>query len=170
MGFSLPRVPLSSSDLYWCFETHFLCSSLKKFILEVLNHRAVSSLHAPLILHFLLTNAVYQYVNISTSVFVSESNLHFSPSPWVVCVCVTQSCPTLCDPMDWSLLGFSVHGILQTRIPEWAAIPFSSRSWSRDLTQVSCIGDRFFTIWTTREALPYTGTRPIHICKKRWGF
>ena len=60
------------------------------------------------------------------SVFVSESNLHFSPSPWVVCVSVTQSCPTLCDPINCSLLGFSVHGILQTRIPEWAAIPFSS--------------------------------------------
>ena len=35
---------------------------------------------------------------------------------------VTQSCPTLCDPMDCNLPGFSVHGILQARVLEWAAI------------------------------------------------
>ena len=38
---------------------------------------------------------------------------------------VTQSCPTLCDPMDCSLPGSSVHGILQARILEWVVIPFS---------------------------------------------
>ena len=38
---------------------------------------------------------------------------------------VAQSCPTLCDPMDCSLPGFAVHGILQARIPEWVAILFS---------------------------------------------
>ena len=37
-----------------------------------------------------------------------------------------QSCPTLCDPMDCSLPGFSVHGILQARTPEWVAISFSN--------------------------------------------
>ena len=37
-----------------------------------------------------------------------------------------QSCPTLCDPMDWSPPGFSVHGILQARTLEWVAIPFSN--------------------------------------------
>ena len=37
-----------------------------------------------------------------------------------------QSCPTLCDPMDCSLPGSSVHGILQARILEWVAIPFSN--------------------------------------------
>ena len=36
---------------------------------------------------------------------------------------VTQSCPTLCDPMDCSLPGSSVHGIFQARILEWVAIP-----------------------------------------------
>ena len=41
---------------------------------------------------------------------------------------VTQSCPTLCDPMDCSLPGFSVHGIFQARILEWGAISFSKRS------------------------------------------
>ena len=35
---------------------------------------------------------------------------------------VTQSCPTLCDPMDYSLPGSSVHGIFQERVLEWVAI------------------------------------------------
>ena len=37
---------------------------------------------------------------------------------------VTQSCPTLCDPVDCSLPGFSVRGLFQARVPEWAAISF----------------------------------------------
>ena len=48
---------------------------------------------------------------------------------------VTQSCPTLCNTMD-----YTVHGILQARILEWVAFPFSrGSSQPRDLTQVSCI-------------------------------
>ena len=43
----------------------------------------------------------------------------------VVCVLVAQSCPTLCNPTDCSPPGFSIHGILQARILEWIAIPFS---------------------------------------------
>ena len=42
-----------------------------------------------------------------------------------VCVLVSQSCPTLCDPMDCNLPGSSVHGILQVRMLEWVAVPFS---------------------------------------------
>ena len=38
---------------------------------------------------------------------------------------VAQSCPTLCDPMDCSLPGPSVHGIFQARILQWVAISFS---------------------------------------------
>ena len=40
-------------------------------------------------------------------------------------VLVDPSCPTLCDPMDCSLPGSSFHGILQARVLEWVAIPFS---------------------------------------------
>ena len=48
-------------------------------------------------------------------------------------VLVAQSCPTFCDPMDCSLPGSSVHGILPVRILEWVAIPFSrGSSQSRD--------------------------------------
>ena len=46
-----------------------------------------------------------------------------------VCVLVAQSCPSLCNPMDCSLPGFSVHGILQARILEWVAIPFCNGSF-----------------------------------------
>ena len=57
-------------------------------------------------------------------------------------VLVTQSCPTLYDPMDCSLPGFSVRRILQARIREWIAIPFSrGSSPPRDRTQVSCMAD-----------------------------
>ena len=61
-------------------------------------------------------------------------------------VSVTQSCLTLCDPKDCSPLGSSVHGILQTRILEWFAIPFSrGSSCPRDQTWVFCTADRFLT-------------------------
>ena len=60
---------------------------------------------------------------------------------------VTQSCLTLFDPMDYSLPGSSVHGILQARIQEWVAILLSrGSSQPRDQTWVSCIAGRFFTI------------------------
>ena len=61
---------------------------------------------------------------------------------------VAQSCPTLCDLMD-----YTVHGILQARILEWVAFPFSRGSCQpRDRTQVFHIAGRFFTRWATREA------------------
>ena len=65
---------------------------------------------------------------------------------------IAQSCPTLCDPMDCSLPGFSFHGIFQARVLKWVAISFSRGfSWPRDRTQVSCIAGRRFTLWVTRE-------------------
>ena len=56
--------------------------------------------------------------------------------------------------MECSLPGSSVNGILQARILEWVAIPFSKgSSWFRDQTHISCIADRdSFTIWAIREA------------------
>ena len=68
---------------------------------------------------------------------------------------VSQLCPTLCDPMDCSLPGSSIQGILQARILEWVAISFSRRSSRpRDWTRVSRIVGGRFTVWATREALP----------------
>ena len=82
---------------------------------------------------------------------------HFQPI-WVfqkymcvcVCVCVCevpQSCPTLCNPVDCSPPGSSVHGILQARILEWVAISFSrGSSRPRDWTWVSCFAGRRFIL------------------------
>ena len=66
---------------------------------------------------------------------------------------VVQSCPTLCDPVDCNLLGFSIHGILQARILEWIAMSFSrGSSRPRDQTGVSCTAGGFFTSRATKEA------------------
>ena len=73
---------------------------------------------------------------------------------WKVQVLVAQSCLTLCDPMDCSLPGSSCHGILQARVLEWVAIPFSrGSSWPRDQIWVFHIAGRFIIIWATRETL-----------------
>ena len=70
---------------------------------------------------------------------------------------VVQSCPTLCNSMD-----YTVCGILQARTLEWVAFPFSRGSFQpRDWTQVSHIAGRFFTTWATREAQEYWSGYPI---------
>ena len=67
-------------------------------------------------------------------------------------VLIAQLCLTLCHPMDCSPPCSSVHGILQARILEWVAMPSSRASFQpRDQTQFSCIADRYFTIWATRD-------------------
>ena len=107
----------------------------------------------------------------------------------VLCL-VTQSCPTLCDPMDCNPPGFSVHGILQAGILESVAMPSSrgsclprdslpseppgkpknsrvgglsllqGSSRPRNRTENSCIAGGFFTKWATREA-PSNRNRPL---------
>jgi len=92
------------------------------------------------------------------------------PSPIVVLVKakITQSCPTLCDSMD-----YTVHGILKARILEWVAFPFSrGSSQPRNWTQVSRIAGGFFTSWATREAFGrhcqtvFQSSRPV-LCSCR---
>ena len=76
-----------------------------------------------------------------------------------VCVCmlVTQSCLTFCDPVNCSPPASFVQAILQARILEWVAISFSrGSSQPRDQTWVSCIVGGFFTIWPSREG-PWCG-------------
>ena len=81
---------------------------------------------------------------ISTSYLIHCNNVLFSKK---VKVKVTQLCPTLCDPM-----AYTVPGILLARILEWVAFPFSrGSSQPRDWTQVSCDAGGFFTSWATRE-------------------
>ena len=93
-------------------------------------------------------------------------------------VWVAQLCPTLCDHMDCSSQASLSMGILQARILEWVAMPFSrGSSQPRDWTWVSRIAGRFFTIWATREAqeswsglscpppgnLPDAGVKPVFV-------
>ena len=85
-----------------------------------------------------------------------------------VCVYVAQLCPTLCNAMDCSLPGSSVHGILEwTRIPEWVAISYSRGSYQpQDQTCISCVP--CFCRWILyRHA---TGEPHIYTCSKWKGF
>ena len=61
---------------------------------------------------------------------------------------VAELCLTFCDPMEYSLPGSSLHGILQARVLEWGAISLSrGSSRPRDRTQVSRIPGRRFNLW-----------------------
>ena len=85
--------------------------------------------------------------NDQSKIKVTHPPIIFLLSPVKLKVLVTQLCLTLCSPMDYSPPGFSVHGILQTRILEWVSIPFlKGSSPPRDQTQVSCIAGRFLTV------------------------
>ena len=78
-----------------------------------------------------------KYINVKFKHIVCAACMH----AWLL-----HSCLTLCDPMDCSLPGASVHGILCARILEWVAVCFSRRSSQlRDQSSISCIAGRFFT-------------------------
>ena len=82
-------------------------------------------------------------------------------------VLVAELCGTLCHPMDCSLPGFSVHGILQARILEWVAIPFSRRSsqpWDR--TCIACFTGIFFM--PVLLLLLLSGFSPVRLCATPW--
>ena len=71
-----------------------------------------------------------------------------------VCVLVTQLCLTLCNPLDCSPPGFSVHAIFQARVLEWVAMPSSrGSSWPKDQTQAFCICRQILYHCATWEAL-----------------
>ena len=71
----------------------------------------------------------------------SKSCFKLQPQELIMKVKVTQSCLTLCHPMD-----YTVHGILQARMLEWVAVPFfRGSSQLRNQTQASLIAGRFFT-------------------------
>ena len=90
----------------------------------------------------LLCNKLHSTICIVLIEFVSQNS-------WLQ----QLSCVQLCNPMDCSPTGFSVHRILPARILECVAIPFSrGSSQPRDGTWVSCIAGRFFTVWAAREA------------------
>ena len=68
------------------------------------------------------------------------------------CCLVAESCPTLCDPINYSLPGSSVHGISQARILEWVVISsFRRSSWPRGWARISCISMWTLYQWAIRE-------------------
>ena len=72
--------------------------------------------------------------------------------------------------MDCSPVGSSVHGILQARILEWVAIPFSrASSWPRDWTRVFCIAGRFLTVWATMYMYVYRRALCVYIYSLKIG-
>ena len=95
--------------------------------------------------------SILSTLHFSISLYYSGSITPDEIMQWLfgftLCVLAAQLCPTFCNPMDYSLPGSSVHGILQVRILEWIAISFSrGSSWPRDQTLVSCIAGRFFPV------------------------
>ena len=91
----------------------------------------------------------------SVCVYIYKSTY---PATYLMCALysVAESCQTLCDPMDCSPPGSTVHRIIQARIPDWVAMP-SSRGSSQPRDQtctscVSCIIGGFFTHGATWEA------------------
>ena len=87
-----------------------------------------------------------------------------------VCICV--SCLTVCNPTNCTPPGSSIRGILQARILEWIASPFSrGSSQLRDRNWVSRTAGRFFTVWVTREAPKQQQQLIKHYCTswvQRW--
>ena len=101
------------------------------------------------------------FLNLFSSDWLRVTVLLLTPSFWPqglnvtkglkVTVKVAQLCPNLCNPVD-----YTVHGILQARILEGVAFPFSrGSSQPRDQTGVSRTAGRFFTNWATRETIQY---------------
>ena len=73
-------------------------------------------------------------LHLFTNIFLCFLLKNYTSTSYMkVRVLVAQSCLTLCDPMDYSLPDSSAHGILQARILQWVAIPFSKRSYPLSL-------------------------------------
>ena len=93
--------------------------------------------------YYIILNAYFHCVIsfcVCVTWFVFFFHYHHHGISQVFKVLVAQLCLTFCDPMDCSLPGSSVHGILQARIVEWVAISFSKdSSWSRDRTWSSAL-------------------------------
>ena len=92
-----------------------------------------------------------------------------------ICVKWVTQCLPLCDPLDCSPAGSSVHGISQARILEWIAISFSrGSSRPRNQTHVSCITGGSFMDWAIREAQqeliwPQLEAECLHSVQLWWG-
>ena len=90
-----------------------------------------------------MNNFVLNYISVTIIILLSPQRM-----------ILIYMCLTLCNPMDCSPPGSSVHGVLYSSILESVTIPFSrGSSQFKDQNWVSCIAGRFFTIWDTKEAI-----------------
>ena len=125
------------------------CSFLKvflKFLLIFLNinqrGRKTLNFHGDK-----LTNKDFKMKGRIISQSCRQGTRHWDPARRCLCMLVAQSCLILCNPLDCSPPGSSVHGILQAGIPEWVSMPSSrASSQPRDQSWVSQVAGRFFTI------------------------
>ena len=102
--------------------------------------------------HFIIGNYTFPYPTISADLWHERISSPHLASWWKKVKVKSLSHVWLCNPMDCSLPGSSVHGIFQAIVLEWIAISFSrGSSPPRDRTRVSLIVDRCFTVWATRE-------------------
>ena len=111
-----------SSDLDWYRHIH---SGLRKMRSYVAN-KSINSFSQQYLNQII--NIMYWWIKVRkiTSNFYSLNNINKTPAAAAAAAKSLQSCPTLCDPTDCSLPGFSIHGILQARTLEWVAISFSN--------------------------------------------
>ena len=142
---------------------------LTQFLTECVRPSAVKTTHSSSFLQYIswlkasqCTYFIYSKCNREhaqkkyVSSGTTQCNAIVLINPWKVKVLVAQLCSTLGDPLDCNLPGSSVHAILQARILEWVAIPFSGGHFQpRNQTQVSRIADRLFTVWATKESPVY---------------
>ena len=139
-----------SINLYWtklenCGFTFWICD----FLTELQNQSDIHVLSTKLCLCWWK----YYYFEIEMKYkrkYFKQNKVKFTIKCYVK---VSQSCLTL-----WDCIEYIVRGILQVRILEWVAIPFSrGSSQPRDRTQVSQLAGKFVTSWDTREAQEYWG-------------
>ena len=102
---------------------------------------------------FLREANVFLFQSLESLYSVSYINWGLPEKILAMCVLAVQLCPTLWEPMSSSRPDSSVHGILQARMLEWVAISFSRNLPDPGIELVSCIADRFFTTWATKETL-----------------
>ena len=132
-------MPLSFYFIFW----EIVSTSSFKFISCIIFYQVTYS-YCPKIIYSFLNHAPFSQWKWKWS----HSIVSDSATLWTIAYKVW-----LCDPVDCSLSGSSLHGIFQARILEWVAISFSrGSSRPRDQTQVSRIASRCFNLWATREA------------------
>ena len=86
-----------------------------------------------------------------------------------VCVCeVAQSCPILCNPMDYSLPGSSTHGIFQARVLEWVAIFFSREIFLTQGSNPGLLYCRQMLYRLSHQGIPYATKREVNFHAIQW--